>query len=182
MSHYPSRWLLRTSEPAVEPVSVADARHFLRIDGDDEDALLADIIKSARILAEEITAKALITQSWTIQYERDVPQRIWLPYLPVQAIISVACYSEDEELLNTLPDSAYHLNARKDTLVLESAPQGPLLRVAYRAGYGDAASNVPQPIRHALLMHVAALYEQRDSLTPPAASMSLYHCYREVRL
>ncbi len=182
MSHYPSRWLTRTSDPLLEPVSVTDAKLFLRIDAEAEDALIGDLIKTTRILAEEVTAKALITQSWSVQYEQDIPQHIPLPYTPIQDVLSVSWYDEDETLLGTLDASAYHLNARKDTLILESAPTGPLLRVSYRCGYGDAANDVPHPIRHAMLIHIAALYEQRDSLTPPAASLSLYHCYREVRL
>ncbi len=182
MSHYPPRWLMRSSEPEVEPVSVSEAKTFLRIDGSAEDGLIGDLIKTARILAEEITGKALVTQDWVLQYGTHVPQQVPLPYLPVQEVLNVTRYDEDENSLGAVSATGYHLSARRDTLMFESMPDAPLVRISYRAGYGDAASDVPQPIRQAMLIHVASLYEQRDSLNPPAASMSLYHGYREVRL
>ena len=47
----------------------------------------------------------------------------------------------------------------------------------YVTGYGDAASNVPQAIRMGMMIHLAALYEQRgmsaDGMDiPPARSSS----------
>jgi uncharacterized phiE125 gp8 family phage protein len=38
------------------------------------------------------------------------------------------------------------------------------VRVRYRAGYGDTADTVPKAIRAWILMHVAAMYEQREAV------------------
>ncbi len=52
--------------PALEPVSLADVKAHLRIDGDDEDALLTAAIVSARVHVEAATRRVLIEQAWRI--------------------------------------------------------------------------------------------------------------------
>lgn len=61
--------LIRTAEPAAEPVSVAQARAHLRLDGDAEADLLAALIAGAREVAETMTGRALVTQSWTLSLD-----------------------------------------------------------------------------------------------------------------
>jgi hypothetical protein len=53
-----------TSAPAVEPVSLAEAKAHLRVDVSDDDALITALIIAARQHAETITRRALVTQSW----------------------------------------------------------------------------------------------------------------------
>ncbi|MCU1327433.1 MAG: hypothetical protein JWN34_2803, partial [Bryobacterales bacterium] len=53
--------------------------------------------------------------------------------------------------------------------------------ITYVAGWGDAASNVPMPIRTAIKMHAAAMYESRgmcDCGTPPDSAQALLKQYR----
>ncbi len=52
--------------PAVEPVSLAEARRILRIGHADDDALLAALIGSARRIVEARTGLRLIAQSWAV--------------------------------------------------------------------------------------------------------------------
>jgi len=52
--------------PATEPVSLADLKLQLRIDGTDEDVLLETYIASARELIEEFTGLAFIAQEWRL--------------------------------------------------------------------------------------------------------------------
>lgn len=46
--------------PAVEPVSLADMRLYLRLDGTDEDELVAALIAAARLQIEAATRCALL--------------------------------------------------------------------------------------------------------------------------
>src|SRR5512135_2870714 len=48
--------------PAAEPLSLAEAKAFLRVETNDDDAVIA----GARIYVEAQTRRALITQSWRI--------------------------------------------------------------------------------------------------------------------
>ena len=57
------------------------------------------------------------------------------------------------------------------------------LAVAFTAGYGDAAGDVPEPIRRALLAIVADLYSHRGDEAPtPAAALMLVEPYRVMQL
>jgi uncharacterized phiE125 gp8 family phage protein len=52
--------------PGEEPVSLAEAKAFCRIDGTDEDALVSALITAARLHVESITGRALLTQTWRL--------------------------------------------------------------------------------------------------------------------
>lgn len=57
----------RSAEPSVEPVSLADALNFLRVDNAGEGALVSLLIASARQVVELYTGRALITQAFTLK-------------------------------------------------------------------------------------------------------------------
>jgi uncharacterized phiE125 gp8 family phage protein len=61
--------------------------------------------------------------------------------------------------------------------------------VAFTAGYGDEASDVPEPLRHAIKLLVAHWFEQREPVVlgaaaqeVPATVAGLLLPYRRVRL
>ena len=57
--------LVLTSGPAVEPVTLAEAKAHLRVDGTAEDTLIASLIITSRLHLEAAPGLALITQSWS---------------------------------------------------------------------------------------------------------------------
>jgi uncharacterized phiE125 gp8 family phage protein/SPP1 family predicted phage head-tail adaptor len=168
-----ARLLQRSIAPAIEPVSLAEVKIYLRITHAHEDAILADMIKAARLIAEEQTGKSLITQGWNITYDGAPPQRVFLPYGPIQSISNVVVYLDDASS-HIIAPTHYTLSARKE-LVFYQIPSGQRVEIDYVAGYGDAAEDVPASLRQALLLHIAYLYEHRDRLSPPLAAQN--HCY-----
>lgn len=52
--------------PAGEPVSLAEAKQHLRVDGDDDDLLIGSLIAAARQAAETQTGRQLITARWKL--------------------------------------------------------------------------------------------------------------------
>lgn len=60
-----------TVEPASEPVSVSQLKRHLRVDWDDDDEYLADLITDARMWLERKLNRALITR--TLQAAFDLP-------------------------------------------------------------------------------------------------------------
>ncbi len=178
---YAKRLVQRTTPPALEPVTVSEAKNFLRIDGNVEDALLADMIKAARIGAEQQTGLSFITQTWTLAYDDCPPPYVSLPHGPVQSVATVIAMDENEQS-TTIAASNYHLSADKEQLNFETIPSSHRVEIDYVTGFGNAAADVPADIKHALLIHVAWLYEHRDSIEPPAASALIYNAYRTIRL
>lgn len=55
-----------TVAPALEPLTLAEAKAHLRVDFVEDDTLISALIVAARQRAEVITRRALITQSWQL--------------------------------------------------------------------------------------------------------------------
>ena len=64
------RSLTTETAPAVEPVSVSEAKQHLRVDIDDDDAYIVSLITAARKYAEEYLDRALVSQQLTMRMER----------------------------------------------------------------------------------------------------------------
>src|SRR3954470_3436284 len=82
--------------PAVEPVTLAEAKAYLRVDNDDDDAVISALIAGARGHIESQTRRALITQTW--QVVRDVwpgDGRIAVLPSPLRQITAARVYRLD---------------------------------------------------------------------------------------
>lgn len=55
-----------TQEPAIEPITLAEAKAYLRVTGNAEDALITGLIAAARATCEKHTNRAFITQTWEL--------------------------------------------------------------------------------------------------------------------
>ena len=87
--------LVLTSGPATEPVTVAEAKAHLRIDGTAEDVLIASLILTSRLHIEAALGLALVTQSWKLLLDRWPKEHVPLPLYPAQSVASVKVYAAD---------------------------------------------------------------------------------------
>jgi len=154
--------------PGEEPVALADAKAWCRIDTDDDDALVTALIAAARLEVESFTGRALVTQSWRLTLECPVGREVMLPVVPVSAISAATADGEDIAVTlqgdaALLPDEGYET-----------------LSIDYTAGYG-AAADVPPDLKQAVLMLVAYWYDNRDGLgARPAGLEAALRGYRQV--
>jgi uncharacterized phiE125 gp8 family phage protein len=163
--------LILTSGPALEPVTVSEAKAHLRVDGSTEDALINSLILTSRLHIEAALGLALITQSWMMVLDRWPRDGVVaLPIRPVQAVSAVRIIAIDD-VPATVPPADYILDGKggPPRLVAKSGWAAPGRKVGgieidFSAGFGAMAADVPQPIRHALLMLIAHWYEHRDPL------------------
>lgn len=58
--------LTLVTPPAVEPVSLDDLKNHLKVDCDDDDALIATLGKAARRYVESAKKQSLVTQTWRL--------------------------------------------------------------------------------------------------------------------
>jgi len=150
--------------PGEEPVSLAEAKAWCRIDGTDEDALVAALIAAARLQVESLTGRALVTQSWRLT----TCPRGRLVELPVVPAIA----------LTDAPDGAV---LQGDAVLLADFVSGEI-SLDYTAGYG-AAADVPADLQQAVLALVAYWYENRDALAAAPVNFDrLIAGYVRVRL
>ncbi len=190
--------LVMTSGPALEPVSLAEAKAHLRVDGTAEDALIQSLIVTSRLHIEAALGLALITQSWSYFLDRwPKAGRLVLPLRPVAAISHVRVWSE-EGAAETLALSHFLLDghgmpprlvALSGALPLAPGRVANGIEVAFSAGFGAAPTDVPATIRHALLLLVAHWYEHREPVeigvgvnAVPAMVADLLAPYRRRRL
>src|SRR5690606_35870760 len=160
------------SGPIVEPISLAEAKAHLRVDTSAEDTLIQSLIMASRLHIEAALDLALITQSWRIRRDAWPTSRaLMLPLRPVQSLISVNAYGDDESADAIDSDSfildGYANPARLVWRGVGTAPKASLaaangIEIDIVAGFGDEPSDVPQSIRHALLLLVAHWYENRE--------------------
>ncbi len=164
--------LVLTSGPALEPVTVAEAKAHLRIDGTAEDLLLASLILTSRLHIESALGLALITQSWSVMLDH-WPDRadVALPLRPVQAITDVRVLAADGTPVTLLPSSYVFEGRGVPPRLVRTGDAWPKpgraasgIEIQLTAGFGSLASDVPATIRHALLLLVAHWYEHRDPI------------------
>ncbi len=145
--------------PSADPVSLAETKTHLRVAHGEDDAYIGLLISAATQYLDGydgILRRALVTQTWETDADR-------LPLAPVQSVTS-----------GTLKSDAlgFYVEGRDN----DSAFQ-------FTAGYGTPA-DVPAPLRAAILLHVAELYENREramvgvSYTPTGAYEALINPYR----
>lgn len=147
--------------PTIEPVSLADAKSFLRIDSSFEDDLISKIITSARILIEEYTKRSLITQSWKISFDDFAPRTIRLVRGPVVDVTSVNRIDENNDT-QLIASNMYHLSASKEYLVTDNFISGRKIEINYTTGYGASASSVPEPLKLAIMTLCGRIYERKS--------------------
>lgn len=199
--------LVMTSGPGLEPITLAEAKAHLRVDGSAEDALIQSLIVTSRLHVEAALGLALVTQSWAWFLDRWPRQtatmsarpvtRVALPLRPVQAIGHVKLWHSDGTSL-PLPPGSFHLDGLSTPARIvwlpgtpPGTPERPAggIEIAFTAGFGAAASDVPPTIRHALKLLVAHWYEHREPVeigsgvnaVPPMVS-ELLAPYRRRRL
>jgi uncharacterized phiE125 gp8 family phage protein len=172
--------------PAAEPVTLAQAKAWLRVEsGDDEDDLIAALIAAARARAEWHTGRAFVTQAWTLWLDR-AAACIEIPLPPLQGVSAVTLYAPDNAA-TVLDAGDYTVDLAGSRLLLKAMPANlravNAVAIAFTAGYGGG-EDVPGDITQAILQIVASLYEHRggDAAPTPASALALLAPYRILNL
>ena len=157
--------------PAIEPVTLAEAKAHMRLTGSDDDDYVSAMITAARIHVETATRRVLIDQSWRI-YRDDWPAdgRIDLPLAPLQSVETVTVFDAAGEP-SEVPSGGYlvDLASSPARLVFTGAAPRPGravngIEIDVVVGYGASGLAVPQPLRFAVMTLVARWYEDREGL------------------
>lgn len=158
--------------PATEdPVTLAELKTYLRIDGNSEDDLLGGLITSATAAAENWTGRAFITRTLKAWFDRCPDgMALELPHPPVTAITTVSTF-DDADTETTFATTNYiaDIYGEPARVCLRNAASWPTdlrsanaLAVRFTAGYGAAAA-VPAGIKEAIKALAAHAYEWRGA-------------------
>jgi uncharacterized phiE125 gp8 family phage protein len=173
--HY--RSLTRQTPPAVEPVTVAEAKAHLRVDVSDDDTYIGTLITAAREWCEQYLDRTLVNTQWVMRFDSFPPdgtQDIELPRPPMSmagTTTAVALtFTYENGTTATYSTASYRVDRNSTpgavkTLYGQTWPPHLMddnaISVTWWAGYGSAGSSVPAAVRHAILMVVGILYEKR---------------------
>lgn len=133
------------------------------------DPMLSLLIKAARRVAEALTGRALITQTWELVQDA-FSSELKLDMMPVQSITTLKYYDSDN-VLQTMSSGDYILNA--DTGVIVPAygeswpstygiPQAVVVR--FVTGYGATGASVPADIKLWIAAQVASAFRAPEGL------------------
>ena len=155
--------------PAEEPVSLVEAKAFLRVDDSAEDGLITTLIGAARLHIEGVTGRALVAQSWRVVLDCWPDNRVVkLPVAPFMAVTEITAF---DAVGGAHTIGLAQFMSEPDRLLLPSTVAGmPVLRdrqgieIDYVAGFGTEPEDVPGDIRQALLVLVGYWYEHRDAV------------------
>ena len=189
--------LVQTSGPPAEPVTVSEAKAHLRIDGADEDTLIASLILTSRLHVETALGLALLTQGWRLTLDRwPCEKDLELPLRPLQTIDSVRVLPAEGAAAVIAPTnyiadvvSVPPRLVRTGVIWPQPGKAANGIEIDFTAGYGATPASVPAPIRQALLLLVAHWYERRDPIevgspetVVPQAVSELLDLYRMKRI
>jgi uncharacterized phiE125 gp8 family phage protein len=175
--------------PLEEPITLEQARQYLRASLTDEDSLILSLIFAAREYAENFTERAFVTQTWELSLDAFPRGReIEIPKGQLQSVTSVK-YIDENEAEQTLAASVYDVDATRDPgrIVLAEDESWPVtddqpnaVVIRFVCGYGGSSA-VPYSIKAALQLLVQYV-EQRD-VAPHLASAAeaLLGPYRILR-
>jgi uncharacterized phiE125 gp8 family phage protein len=158
----------KTTASSAYPVTVSECKTHSRIVSSADDTYLQALIRTAEQYAESYTGRALLTSTYKL-YLNQFPSTIVVPRSPLVTLTSVK-YNDNDGAEQTLDASKYTLHKLERPFIVPAYGENwPATRsgmqavtVEFTAGYGAAASDIPEGFRHALLFHVAHLYENRE--------------------
>jgi uncharacterized phiE125 gp8 family phage protein len=156
-----------TTAPAEEPVTLEEAKLFLRVDGSDEDALITSLITVARQVCEAYAGLSFITQTRSVKLDR-FSGDLALPYGPVDPDSIEVEYIDSDDADQTLDPASYYIDVQSGLAKLRVNSDGwpgtnrtlNNVVVTYDAGYENAAA-VPEVIKLAIKKRIAFDYEKR---------------------
>jgi uncharacterized phiE125 gp8 family phage protein len=184
----------RTGPAAAPPVSVAALADHLRLDVEAEDeAALARLLAAAAERVMAFTRRVLMGEDWQAVFDawpRLIPGAeavvLTMPRAPLIAVNGFTLIRADGEEISVDADDYVAQPGVPGRLAVTKAwplavrlrPLGGI-RVAFRAGHGDSAEDVPAALVQAVLMEAAALYTHRgdgrvapETLSPDARSLA----------
>lgn len=156
--------------PSAEPLSLAEAKLHLRVDGNSEDTLITSLIVTARSQAEHLTGYALMAQTWELALD-EFSGAITLPMPPLVSVTSIK-YTDVSGVVHTISSSEYEIDdygtqARIKPAYGTNWPQARQqensVLVRYQAGFSSAAA-VPQEIKAWMLLQIGHLYANREAV------------------
>ncbi|HHS82482.1 MAG TPA: hypothetical protein ENJ68_03080 [Devosia sp.] len=159
--------------PALEPVTLAEAKTFLRVTDSAEDGFINTLITAARLHLEGTTGRVLISQTWrTLCDDWPTDRTLVLPVAPLISISAITIYDPDGVAVPlSVAQFQPETKVAPARIFLPTTIAGMVeprqhngIEIDYVAGFGPLTTDVPADLRQALMSLVAYWFEHRDAV------------------
>lgn len=149
-------------------LSLDDAKVHLRVDGDDEDALITSLAQAAHNVVSEAIGRVLTEETWTVSLSGANGDLV-LPVRPVQSIDAIAYFDPDDaEQTGTVADFYLFAHADRPVMRPKDGAAWPSVRrredaltITLTAGM----MAVPDELIAAMKLLVGHWYENREAVS-----------------
>lgn len=190
--------------PAIQPVTLTDAKLHLRVDHDDEDTLIESLIRAATEHLDGWTGvlgRCLVEQVWRQDHDRFARQ-MCIPLGPVIVVQSIT-WRDPVGQLHTVPSSSYDLRIDEagnamvrfdaDYVFPANLHESRAVAITFKGGYANnpgppETSTLPDPLKIAILLLIGHWYQNREAISAagmaslPFAVEALIAPYRRMHL
>jgi uncharacterized phiE125 gp8 family phage protein len=179
--------------PVVEPITLAEAKSYLRITNSNDDAFITALISGVRRRCEEYTQRSLITQTWTLWRDRllerncrnaeqggDLPvnydprldEALDLPRPPLQSVSFMNSYAVDNSA-SQFSTSNYFVDTASEPgrICLNTGAIWPVqgrrfncYEIEFVAGYGSTGTSVPDDLKQGMFFLLKTLYADKSKM------------------
>lgn len=171
--------------PGDVPVSLNEARGWLRMGASIDDAVVAGLVRAATGICEAFIGQWLVVRA----AEEVVPltgRGLLLGVRPVVAVDAVTLIAADggEAALGASGWGAAIARDGSARLTIHAPGDAVRARIAYRAGIADGPNGIPEAIRQGIVRMIQHLHEARDGAgeAPPAMIAALWQPWRRLSL
>ena len=159
------------SDPITEPISLAEARLWLKLDSDNtlEDSAVSDLISAVREKFEDETGRALAVRDITAYWDRWPTDSVFaLPMYPVIGVSEIG-YKDTDGATQTWATSNYTVDTVGITPRIWIAPDGEQPDTgaypnAVWVTYVIGTEEIPLSAKQSLELNMAMLYERREDM------------------
>ena len=162
---------LKLITPPAPAVTLTEAKWHLRVDDDESDDYLEDVIIPAATAIldgpEGRLRRAIMPQTWEAAFDRFPSAEIRLPLGPVISVTSVL-YDDEDGLEQTVSTSDYDLDAHSELGWVVPTTAWPAtisginaVRVRWQAGH----TTCPPEIKAAILLLIGHLFRNREAVS-----------------
>ena len=138
----------------TEPLTLEDAKTYMKVDFTDDDALITDLLTVAREGLETYTGLSFVEKTATVQLINECGG-IEIPYGPTPSTIDVTLMTDIDG--NVLDPSCIQIIGNQFKNI--ESPRVHFMQIIYTCGY--AAGTLPSPLLAALKAQVFFLYTNR---------------------
>lgn len=171
--------------PGDAPVSLDEARGWLRMGAATDDAVVAGLVRAATNICEAFVGQWLMVRAM----EETLPIGAGTMQLGVRQVVGVDAVTllADGGGETVLAAGDYRVAIARDgtaRLAIDRPCDAQRVRVAYRAGMADDVNRIPEAIRQGIVRMTQHLYDARDGAdaAPPAVIAALWQPWRRLGL